>query len=310
MRLGFTTGDKSVFQAFFDGNKKLGIVCCAGGVRNSFLAGAQIYLRQKRCRINQSVARIGVSSGYATSAYYQGGSKATDVRVFSEDMTDKRLFDLRRRFIGRYPFSVDFVDQVFRQGLTGRAINASGVIRNPARLYGVLADPATGKAWSELPTTENEVWDLACIATAVTGFARPATFRGRSVTDAYASDLQLPVQELIRLEPEITDILVFAATHYDEDPKAAPWSESILYKTGFAQASKSMQDLIRTRNLRFMDEANRVINPNEVGNVRVCIVWLPRPHHPIFISAEASRALIREGYYTIKELLEAIRCDT
>lgn len=304
MELGFTTGDQNVLRAFFGENRRLGVVCCAGGVRNSFLAGAQIYMRQRRQKLTASIANIGVSSGYATSAYYLGGGKSTDVRVFANDMTDKRMFDLRRRFIGKHPFDVDYVNRVFRDGETGRAINADAVMRHSTRLYSVLADPITGEAWSELPMNAYEVWELASIATAVTGFARPTLFRERLVTDGYASRLQLPVQELLKLEPEITDVLVFAAQHYEEKPKLAPWSEMLLYKTRIAQASKSMQELIRTRHQRFMAEAKRVVNPSEVGGVRVCIIWLPQPYHPIFVSRDESRDLIRSGYWTMRTLLE------
>ncbi|MBY0537920.1 hypothetical protein K2P47_00815 [Patescibacteria group bacterium] len=305
MELGFTTGDQDVLQAFFDKDRRLGVVCCAGGVRNSFLAGAHIYLRQIRKRLRSSVATIGVSSGFATSAYYLGGGKSTDVRVFSDDMTDKRMFDLRRRFIGRHPFDVDYVDRVFRHGETGRAINADAVMRHDTRLYGVLADPLTGEGWTELPANAHEVWELASIATAVTGFARPTMFRGRLVTDGYASSLQLPVRELLRLERHVTDVLVFAAQHYEEKPKLAPWSEMLLYKTRIAHASKPMQELIKTRHQRFMAEANRVINPDEVGGVRVCIVWLPQAYHPIFVSQDQSRNLIRSGYWTMRTLLQS-----
>ncbi len=307
MELGFTTGNQSVIQAFFNKSQKLGIVCGAGGIRNSFLGGAQIYLRRQRHYIINPEACIGVSSGYATNAYYQGGGKVTDIRVFSDDMTDRRMFDLRRRIVGKHPFDVDHVHGVFCHGVTGRPINAEGVLKHPTRLYGVLADPITGKAWAELPTTAHDVWELASIATAVTGFARPTKYRGRSVTDGYASDLQMPVRELLRLEPRITDVLVFAAQHYEDNPKPAPWSELLLYKLGIAQASQTMQELIRTRHVRFMEEATRVINPCEVNGVRVCIVWLPQPLHPIFVSRDQSRELIRSGYATMKWLLESGR---
>ncbi len=307
MQLGHVTGDQDVLRAFFDGGRKLGGVYCAGGVRNSFLAGSQIYLREQRSRLKDTVAGIGVSSGFATRAYYQGGGKATDVRVFAEDMTDKRMFDLRRRFVGGYPFDIDYVDNVFRRGITGRPIDAHKAIQHPSRLYAVLADPQTGEAWTALPKTAHELWELASIATAVTGFARPTVFRGRPVTDGYASNLQLPVQELIRLHPEVTDILVFAAQHFESRPMLASWPEMMLYRTGFAKAGKQMQNMIRTRHLRFMAEAKLVTIPSEVEGRRVCIVWLPQPHHPIFVSREQSRELIRSGYSTMRRLIEEAR---
>jgi predicted patatin/cPLA2 family phospholipase len=304
-----TTGNRDVLQAFFDSGRKLGVVACAGGIRNSHLSGAQILLRQRQRDLREPVAVIGVSSGYATRAYYQSGYKATDVRVFSDDMsTDSgRLFKLSRRLLGHWPFDIDYVDTVFRHGATGRPIKADRVLAHPTKLYGVLADPETGRGATYLPTTPEEVWDLATVATAVTGFAPPLTFRGRAVTDGYASDMHLPVTELIRLHPEVTDILVFASQHYEKHPRPASAMEVLLYRTGFAVASMAMREMIRTRHLRFMAEAERVIDPAVVDGRRVCIVWLPKAYHPIYVTEAESRDLIRLGYQTMKELLRNTR---
>jgi predicted patatin/cPLA2 family phospholipase len=303
MKPGFITGDQRVFEAFFDPERALGFVGCAGGLRNSFLAGAQVYMRRKRL-YNLVKAHIGVSSGIATQAYFLGKGKATDTRVFPDDMTDVRMFRLVRRIVGRWPFDVDYVDAVFRRGITGRPIDADEVLRGQAVLYGVLADPLTGKAWSERPATADEVWQLAAVATAVTGFARETHFRGRLVTDGYASDLQLPVAELLQQQPQLTDIVVFAAQHFQAKPKLASRSEMLLYRTGIARASQTMQELILTRHIRFMREAERVIEPREVQGVRVCIVWLPEQYHPIFMTRAQARNLIQMGYATMKKYLE------
>ncbi len=299
-----TTGDRNVLKAFFTNTTSLGLIACAGGIRNSFLAGAHIYCRQQRGRLREPVACIGVSSGYATRAYYQGSGKATDVRVFSHDMSTTRgqLFKLTRR----HPFDVDYVDAVFRYGSTGRPIHASQVINHPTKLYGLLADPQTGQGFVCRAESSEEVWDLATASSAVTGFSRPTFFRGQLVTDGYASDSHLPVDELIRLHPEVTDILIFAAQHYEDNPRPASALEMFLYRTGFATASRPMQRLIRTRHMRFMAEAQRVVHARHVGGRRVCIVWLPRPYHPIYVSERESRDLIRMGYYTMRTLLEAV----
>ncbi len=305
-----TTGDRAVLKAYFDDSRKLGIVACAGGLRNSFLAGAQIILTESRDLIAER-AVIGVSSGYATRAYYQDGEYTSDFKVFSDDMSTTRgeLFRLRRRLVGDWPFSVTWVDAVFRQGITGRPINAHQVLEHPTKLYGVLADPETGRGATYLPTTPKEVWDLATIATAVTGFAPPLSFRDQAVTDGYASDMHLPVTELIRLHPEVTDILVFASQHYEAHPQPASALEMLLYRTGFAVASVAMREMIRTRHIRFMAEAKRVIDPATVDGRRVCIVWLPKAYHPINVTQAESRELIRMGYQTMKQLLLEARAS-
>jgi len=297
-----TTGNRDVLRAFFVESKRLGLVVCAGGIRNSFLAGAHIYCREVRAYLREPVACIGVSSGYATRAYYQGGGKATDVRVFADDMSTDggKLFKLMRK----HPFDVEYVDAVFRHGVTGRPINAPRVLEHPTKLHGVLADPQTGKGRAYLPVNAHEVWELAKTTTAVTGFSKPMHFRGRRVTDGYASDLHSAVAELIRLHPEVTDVLVFASQHYEPSPRLASVAEMLLYRIGIAKASHTMQDLIQSRHIRFMAEANRIVGHGALGARRVCIVWLPKPYHPIYVSRDESRNLIKMGYHTMRELLK------
>ncbi len=305
MNIGVVTGDPRVFKVLsLHSRRRLGIVGCAGGIRNSFLAGAHIYWRRSRQKMRLPIAYMGVSSAFATAAYFLGGGTATSARVFSDDMTDRRLFDFRRRFIrGQYPFDVDYVNRVFQYGVTGRPINAEQVMRQSIRLYGVVADPVTGRGWSELPSSPDDVWTLATAATAVTGFARATQYRGKIVTDGFASDMLLPVGELLRREPHLTDVLVFASQHYEPSPRPAPLQEQLLYATGLARATKPMQELIKTRHLRFMEEAERVVVPGAYPGVRVCMVWLPDAYHPIFVTKAESRRLIWQGYATMKLLM-------
>ncbi len=304
-----TTGDRRVLQAFCTQSASLGMVVCAGGIRNSFVAGAQVAFLQTAEPLQEPVAVVGVSSGFATRAYYQGGGQVDDVRVFSDDMSSDtgRLFNIARRLVGRWPFDVEYVDAVFRQGTTGRPIQAEQVLKHPTKLYGVLADPETGHGYSYLPQTAREVYEMATIATAVTGFARPLTFRGLSVTDGYASDLHLPVQELIRLHPEVTDVLVFASQDYEENPQPASQLEMLMYRIGLASASLRMEEMIQTRHVRFMAEAERIIDPAEVGGRRVCIIWLPCPYHPIYVTRAEALDLIAMGRYTMQTLLTEAR---
>ncbi len=81
----------------------------------------------------------------------------------------------------------------------------------------------------------------------------------------------------------------------------------LLYRTGFARASRPMQEMIRTRHVRFMAEAARVVKLVEVDGRRVCIVWLPEAYHPIYVTGAQSHELIRMGYYTMRTLLEEAR---
>jgi len=294
-----TTGDASVIDAFYDTdpNRRLGIVTCAGGNRNAKTAGAFISLRQRKLT-DRPDAFAGVSSGIATTGFFMGRGIAPDVKVFSDDMSDRRMFDLRRRFRGRYPFDVDYVERVFRGIETGRGIRAHVAVSHGSPLYAVLGDAITGEPIIRKPADAEDLWTLASYGTAVTGFARPLTYQGQAVTDGYFTVQQLPVEWLVENE-QLTDVLVFAGGDYDPQPQLSHWSEHALYASGIASATGPIRDLIRTRNIRFMETADRIV---QLPHVRVLMVWVPERLSPLNIKKEKSRALVRLGYQTMEAL--------
>lgn len=292
-----TTGDRSILDAFYDKSRRLTIITCAGGNRNAMTAGAMVSLRQRRL-MEQPIAFAGISSGIATNAYFMGGGKAPGVKVFSDDMSDKRMFDIARRLRGQHPFDVDYVERVFRGIETGRGIDADQVLKHRAPLYAVLAHAHTGEAIIVEPHTAEQVWQLASYGAAVTGFARPLTYNGVPVTDGYFTQQQLPVPWLIeQLRP--TDILVFAGMHYEERPRVSPLLERALYTSGLARAPKPIRNLIKTRHIRFMETAAKAV---ERTDTRVFIVWVSEKLSPVYIDQAKSHQLIKNGYQTMELL--------
>ncbi len=296
------TGDPSVVDAFYREDRRLAIITCAGGNRNAMTSGAFIAIRRRRLA-HKPAAFVGVSSGIATNAYLMGNGKATDARVFSHDMTDARMFTLRRLIANKYPFDVDYVERVFRGIETCRGIDAARVLTHGSPLYAVLADAESGEAKIFRPETTEEVWQLASYGAAVTGFARPINFKGLHVTDGFFSHEHLPVQWIIEQEKP-TDILVFAGTHYMPSPKQSSRVEQALYGSGLLTATKSVRELLKTRHIRFMKAANGAVTRPDV---RVCIVWIPKKLSPLYINKHKSRELIKVGYETIEGLFKQRR---
>lgn len=296
-----TTGDMRVLDAFYDPTRKLALAGCAGGNRGAFNVGLLGYLKRRRL-LYVPQAAIGVSSAVATLAYFFGNGKISDGKVFSNDMSDKRMFSLARRLSGKRAFDVAYVERVFRGIETNRGIDAEEVCRHPAPLYGVMADAKTGEPIIERLTTPERVWQVSSYATAVSGFAKPSEYEGRLVTDAYFSSAQIPVQALLDREPQVTDVLLFASQHYETLPKFTNRAEMLLHHTGYAPVSKAVREQIRTRHIRFMEEVHRIMDPANVGGVRVLVIWIPQKLHPIFIDEAQSRELIRMGYHSMKYL--------
>ncbi len=297
-----TTGDESVLDAFYNPKAKLAIVACAGGNRNALTGGAFISLRRRRLG-SRPDAFVGVSSGIATIGFLMGNGVAPDIKVFAQDMSDKRMFDLTRRFWGGHPFDVDYVERVFRGLENRRGIRAHEAIKHRAPLYAVLGHAQTGKPIIRKAEDAEDIWKLASYGAAVTGFARPLTYRGLPVTDGYFTKHNLPVEWLIAQE-QPTDVLVFAGKDFDPKPRPSSWLEQALYRSGYARANSTVQDLIRTRDIRFMQTAERVVT---LPRVRVLIVWMPEKLSPIKINEEKSRELVRVGYRTMEALFKRRR---
>lgn len=297
-----TTGDERVVDAFYHPSSRLAVVTCAGVNRNAMTAGAFIYLR-KRGLVNRPDAFAGVSSGIATTTFFMGNGKAPDAKVFALDMSDRRMFDISRRLRGGYPFDVDYVERVFRGQESQRGIRAHTTIKHRSPLYAVLGDADTGEPIIRQAADGEDVWLLASYGTAVTGFARPLLYQGQSVTDGYFTSQHLPVEWLVDQERP-TDVLVFAGRDFEPSPRLSHWAEHALYVSGFAPASRPVRDLIRTRHIRFMETARRIVC---LPNVRVLIVWVPEKLSQININEEKSRALIRLGYRTMEELFKRRR---
>jgi len=296
------TGDESVVDAFYEPSSRLAIVTCAGGNRNAMTSGAFISLRKRRL-VNRPDAFAGVSSGIATTAFFMGNGVAPDVKVFSNDMSDKRMFDITRRLKGGHPFDVDYVERVFRGIETNRGIRAHNTSKHRSPLYAVLGDAVSGEPIIRKATDGDDVWQLSSYGTAVTGFARPLLYQGKPVTDGYFTNQHLPVEWLVEQEKP-TDILVFAGRDFEPNPRLSHWTEHALYVSGFAPASKPVRELIRTRHVRFMETAERII---ALPNVRVLIVWVPEKLSQINIKEDKSRELIRQGYWTMEELFRRRR---
>ncbi len=296
------TGDTSVVDAFYEPSARLAIVTCAGGNRNAMTSGAFISLRKRRL-INRPDAFAGVSSGIATMAYFMGNGVAPDVKVFSNDMSGKQLFDITRRLRGQYPFDVDYVERVFRGTETNRGIRAHNVSKHRSPLYAILGHAVSGEPIIHKAGDAEDVWKISAYSTAITGFARPLIYQGKPVTDGYFTTEHLPVEWLLHKEKP-TDVLVFAGRDFDPNPRLSHWAEHILYACGFAPASRSIRNLIRNRHIRFMETAKRIV---ELPNTRVLIVWVPEKLSQINIKEEKSRELIRMGYWTMEELFKQRR---
>jgi hypothetical protein len=183
---------------------------------------------------------------------------------------------------------------------TNRGIRANGVIAHQAPLYAVLADPNTGHPHIFRPETADDVWLLASYGAAITGFSRPLEYKGLPVTDGYFSTAQLPISWMVQRE-QPTDILVFAGSHYINEPKPSSLVEQALYCSGLAKASKPVRELIKTRYMRFMNTAAEAVSRSDV---RVCIVWVPEKLSPVKINQHKSRQLIRLGFQTMEALFK------
>jgi|GEM_PF-3485114 len=294
------TGDVSVLDAFFDANRSLALAVCSGGVRHAYTGGAMAYLKRKRLR-ERFAAFAGVSGGIGTIVNFAGGGKAPSIRIFSDDMSDRRLFSRRRRFFGKYPFNVDHLDDVFTYGVTGRAFDYDAAVSQPAPIFAVLGCPETGESIIHRLRTPEDARMASVYGAAVTGLSRPCYFHGRPVTDGFFTKDILPVR-FLHEQTGVTDVLVFAGgARLEQQSKWSRRIEAFAYWSGFARANATVRKLIASREERFTAEVEAVTTKN---TPRVLVIWMPVEVPVLRIPRPQSRELIRMGWQTMKELLK------
>lgn len=293
------SGDLSVLDAFFDPNRRLALIGCSGAVRHAFTGGALAYIRRRKLS-HVFCGFAGVSGAIGTLINFMGGAKATSLRMFSEELADRRLFDLLRRAWGKEPLDIGSLARQF-DGANGRGFNYTAAADHPAPLLAVLGCPETGEPIIIEPRIAAVMREVAIYGGAIPGLSPLCTIDGRRVVDGCFTTESVPVGPL-STRTGATDVLVFAGgSRPCERSRRNRYIEWLVYHSGLARdVAPVVRRMMLERNECFAEQIDRALAQE---SPRVLVVWWPEYLPAFCIGRERTRQLISEGYHTMRMLL-------